>query len=403
MQTSIERAEHAALKNNSLFLWTPVLVSLLAAMVLVMLSAIESRWFIAVAIIVSGFGAGYYLSRLYSQKITALITEYTPSKEEFAFEESSGAMKQIGENILPVWVRQIKTAEEQTGGAVSNLVEHFSELSGRLDKSVELAEKTACGSGDHQSGIVEAFIQSKDELITMAEALNVASQDKAQMIERIGALSGLIDELKAMATDVAKVASQTNLLALNAAIEAARAGEAGRGFAVVADEVRTLSTLSGKTGERIGENVTRIGAALNDAITMVKETSQRDMDGLSEMERTARHVLERLQVQIEGLSSSSDLMKGEMVGIGVEISEILASLQFQDRVSQILDAVSNSIDETAITMVSESSVAEQRVLELVEKMRSGYTTQEQHDNHGTGRQAHSAMAATTGNSDVTFF
>ncbi|PJN86193.1 chemotaxis protein, partial [Bacillus velezensis] len=83
-------------------------------------------------------------------------------------------------------------------------------------------------------------------------------------------------QLQGMAESVSYIAGQTNLLALNAAIEAARAGEAGRGFAVVADEVRKLSMQSNDTGKNISTSVAQIVAELEATAQRAQQLGQEE-------------------------------------------------------------------------------------------------------------------------------
>ena len=104
------------------------------------------------------------------------------------------------------------------------------------------------------------------------------------MLGSVRELSGASASLGDMAEDVGKLARQTNLLSINAAIEAARAGDSGRGFAVVAAEVRRLSTESGDTGRRIGEQVNGFGERMRGALTQADEHAQHDSAGIQRSE-----------------------------------------------------------------------------------------------------------------------
>jgi methyl-accepting chemotaxis protein len=100
--------------------------------------------------------------------------------------------------------------------------------------------------------------------------LDDALRDKQDLITRMNALNELTKELNERVEEVMQIATQTNLLALNAAIEAARAGPEGRGFSVVAMEVRQLSNRSRESGAHMSDTINRVAAAIQDTVELTR-------------------------------------------------------------------------------------------------------------------------------------
>jgi methyl-accepting chemotaxis protein len=142
----------------------------------------------------------------------------------------------------------------------------------------------------------------------------------------VQSLGRFTSELQAMAEEVASIAAQTNILAINAAIEAAHAGAEGRGFAVLAQEVRKLSSMSGEIGRRMAGKVTVIGDAIGAARLSAQTSARREAASAVASEAAIKNVLDRFRSVTE------------------EIVEALVQLQFQDRVSQRMTHVRHNIE-----------------------------------------------------------
>jgi methyl-accepting chemotaxis protein len=309
----------------------------------------------------------------------------------------------LGQHVLPVWSAHIENSRQQMETAVAALTQRFAAIVDRLDQTLRASSQ----SGDQ--GVAAVFEHSSAELHGVLASLRAAMASNGTLHAEVQSLGRFVDELQQMAADVARIAQQTNLLAINAAIEAARAGSEGRGFGVLAQEVRKLSAVSGETGRRMAAKVTVIGEAIDAARASALASAQREAASAIASECAIANVLERFRSVAQGLEQSASILKNESSGIQSEIVEALVQLQFQDRVSQRMTHVRDNIerlpqllDDSRAAYDLRGELAPVDTQALLHSLEGSYAMADERITHGAGQSAPSAPAAAE-SEEVTFF
>ncbi len=310
----------------------PVVIALCGGLALMLYTQGHwGSWLVAAALLVAGVLAARHTWRALARPVDGL-REYMDTRQNF------------GEAVAPVWTAQIETSRQQMEAAISALSSRFAGIVNKLDSAVQTTSATTASIDDQEQGLLAVFARSEHELGVVVSNLESAMNSKTEMLHKVQSLNQFVQELQQMATDVASIAWQTNLLAINAAIEAAHAGENGRGFGVLAQEVRKLSSLSGDTGRRITEKVALINAAILQTRQAAEATAAQESEAMARSQGTIASVLGELRTVTTSLAASTGLLREGSEDIKGEISEALVQLQFQDRVSQIMSHVRHNID-----------------------------------------------------------
>ena len=301
---------------------------------------------LGIVVIAGGYACFYFhknISLAYQQNLLEAEKSSSTNKQDNIHIEQ---YLDLAHQIIEVWAGQTSLARGQGDDNINQLATNFAQIKDQLAEAIQTSQETT-GDMSGESGLTNIISQSEQSLNTIIQSLHDAMVGRDQILSEINNLSSIAEELSKMGDEVAGIASQTNLLALNASIESAHAGEAGRGFAVVADEVRTLSTRSGETGSRISKTIEQVNATLQNTLTKTQEFTEQDALIINNAEETIKQVIDDYSVAGEKIMLSANQLEQENTTVQLAIDDVLVSLQFQDRVSQILGHIFDDMNKLA--------------------------------------------------------
>ena len=231
-----------------------------------------------------------------------------------------------------------KLIEESTS-VVNSTTSQADVIKNQMGSSIDEAKT----SKDDLLGANVFLKEANTAILDLTESIKSSAATEIELAHKIQQLSSDTEQVKDVLLVIGDIADQTNLLALNAAIEAARAGEHGRGFAVVADEVRKLA-------ERTQKSLTEINATINVIVQSIMDSSDQmstNSKKVEELSITAINVEEKineLSTVMNGATQMADATVGSFIQTGDDIENIIQSV---DQINVLSAQNTRSVEEIA--------------------------------------------------------
>ncbi len=218
--------------------------------------------------------------------------------------EFKDAVREMGHSSseLSSHAREVSKSAANQSGATTSSAAAITEISHSIDDishRIGSAREAATQACAHSRAGTNALDIASDEVKHVSELART-------MAQRVGELNQLVQNVTAMSKIIGDIAGQTNLLALNAAIEAARAGEQGRGFAVVADEVRNLAVRSQGSAQEIAQNIASVKSVMEQVLGNMGEVvvkAENSLAGVGEADAALQAILHKTESVFTSIDS----------------------------------------------------------------------------------------------------
>jgi len=234
--------------------------------------------------------------------------------------------------------RTVDMIRQASGTLLTSFNNMNTQVLAQRDFALKIAN-TLRGSDTDESNNVhftEFILDNSKTLDSFVDNTVNTSKIAMGLVESMETINTQVNAVQGILGEIESISKQTNLLALNAAIEAARAGEAGRGFAVVADEVRNLSMRTTQFSDEIRRHMDLVHGSMNQAHDAIHTVASMDMNFALQSKQRVQDTMLRLERMNLEMGKAVQHIDTLAASVGQEVNAAVQALQFQDLTSQLV-------------------------------------------------------------------